>query len=99
MHMMMARRVIIFGSEVESLILALPCCLSLWFSPVPRHQPHFAQRGQDPAFNCGGAESRTPVVVNFRYRHALHSPQASNPLSPAPTATPGSCKTCTSAQK
>lgn len=44
---------------------------------MPRHQPHLAQRGQVPAANCGGAESRTPVVVNFRYYHAVHSPQPS----------------------
>lgn len=38
---------------------------SLWLSPVPRHQPHFAQPGQVPAFNCGGVQTTTPVVVNF----------------------------------
>lgn len=63
MRMMMARRVIIFEGRFESLIL--PCCL--WFSPVPRHQPHLAQPGQVPALSCGGAERRTPVVVNLWY--------------------------------
>lgn len=55
------------GKEVESLILP---CLAVCLSGFPLcHVTSLTLPSvvKNPAFNCGGADSRTPVVVNFRY--------------------------------
>lgn len=65
--MTMARRVIILEERSNPILPYLAVCLSGFPCATSPASPCPAcLLGQVPAFNCGGAERSTPVVVNFR---------------------------------